>query len=913
MDNKKYRSEVIKICNILLSEKIKSGTVTQQDISEEFDKAMLLNQKWTSVSKQDVISELIRRYSISSGSYKKIKNDIDHEPWYSKERKIDRPYWQRYIDYLEREGLPPSTLDSIDSTTDSILSDMEDPNRVGLWDRRGLIHGSVQSGKTSNYTGLICKAADAGYKIIIVLAGLHNNLRSQTQIRLDEGFLGYNTEPMSKSNTNNNFKIIGVGEINNDPKLRPQWVTNRLENGDFKEIVAKNFGVTPEDRPWLFVVKKNKSVLENLLRWLRDHVAHDIDKNSGKKKISHLSLLMIDDEADNASVDTGDQDFSIDGKPNLEHEPKTINRLIRRLLLLFDKKAYVGYTATPFANIFIHEKGDTYNEGADLFPSSFIYNLPVPSNYIGAEHIFSNNTCRNEKSSVIFVDDHNTNEGKEGWIPEKHNKYHVPSYSNEENMPPSLMSAIYCFIIACSIKNCRGLAGGHSSMLIHVSRFQDVQNLILDTVSFQIRTFVQRINRGLSTEIIYRRLEDTWRNEFYTKESTDVWNDIKIEIPKVICDIEIKVINGSAKDALDYKNALDPKRLIVIGGDKLARGLTLDGLVTSYFLRTTKMYDSLLQMGRWFGYRDGYSDLCRVFTTVDLVEWFDHISNASQELRDEFDYMSQRGMTPKDYGLKVKSHPTLLVTSPLKMRSGEEVLISFSGEGAETINFDTDINVVKKNYKIFEEFCDVINNRITPSVRDGVVCKGSTLLWKNILSQDIINFLSAYQVSKKSLKFNTNLMSEFIEKMNDIGELIYWNVAVISGSSNKKLNILGGEISQVIRTSRDIYEGSYSIGRLISPKDLLIDLSSCERGYVEEYISEEMENEPSFALKTRLAKTKFNAKQAKGLLLIYPIDSIECNYNIDHPLIGCGISFPSSSSGKKVKYIINSVGQKIYE
>ena len=242
---------------------------------------------------------------------------------------------------------------------DTVLGLLEDPVRDGPWDRRGLVVGHVQSGKTGHYTGLICKAADAGYKIIIVLAGLHNNLRSQTQIRLDDGFLGYETKPSPED-----LRIVGVGEIDADPAIRPNFATNRSENGDFNSVIARNLGITPEQRPWLFVVKKNKTVLERLYRWLRNHVANTLEPETGRRIVTHLPLLLIDDEADHASVDTGEQLFDPEGHPDDDHQPTAINRLVRRILHSFERSAYVGYTATPFANIFIHERGETREEGA---------------------------------------------------------------------------------------------------------------------------------------------------------------------------------------------------------------------------------------------------------------------------------------------------------------------------------------------------------------------------------------------------------------------------------------------------------------------------------------------------------------------------------------------------------------------
>ena len=303
----------------------------------------------------------------------------------------------------------------MDNSTDQILGLLEDPTRNGFWDRRGLVVGHVQSGKTGNYTGLICKAADAGYKIIIVLAGMHNNLRSQTQMRLDEGFLGYETSP-----SGDKLNIIGVGQVDGDPAIRPNYATNRSENGDFNAKVAKHLGITPEQRPWLFVVKKNKSVLHRLYKWIQDHAANTSDSVTGRKLVTNLPLLVIDDEADHASVDTGEQVVTEDGKPDSEHQPTAINSLIRKILHSFSRKAYVGYTATPFANIFIHERGETTEEGPDLFPSSFIINLGAPSNYIGPARVFGLTGTEGREFGLPLarlVGDHCTDDGKSGWMP----------------------------------------------------------------------------------------------------------------------------------------------------------------------------------------------------------------------------------------------------------------------------------------------------------------------------------------------------------------------------------------------------------------------------------------------------------------------------------------------------------------
>jgi hypothetical protein len=251
------------------------------------------------VDRDLLIEELESRYSVWIGKTVVLEQNEDHVAWLIPERERKWRLWQRYRQYLEKSW-STIAVEALDEATREVISRLEDPERKGPWDRRGLVVGHVQSGKTANYTGLICKAADAGYKVIIVLAGLHNNLRSQTQIRLDEGFLGYETERLNS---------IGVGEIDRDPDIRPNYVTTRNEKGDFRLAVVKNLGISPSDRPMLFVVKKNTSVLKNLIRWI-DGIL------DGRKAFKDVPLLVIDDEADHASPDTKAQAFDESGKPD---------------------------------------------------------------------------------------------------------------------------------------------------------------------------------------------------------------------------------------------------------------------------------------------------------------------------------------------------------------------------------------------------------------------------------------------------------------------------------------------------------------------------------------------------------------------------------------------------------------------
>ena len=325
--------------SLLVSEKDK-GPITASLISEKVDVAasVVAPGNPLPIDRAAAVAELIRRFSLWIGQDTTLSDSSGHEAWLGASRKKDWRYWPRYRDMLERQ-MSATAVDAADASTDHILGLLECPARSGSWDRRGLVVGHVQSGKTANYSGLICKAADAGYKIIIILAGLHNNLRAQTQIRLEEGFLGYET-----SATNDIVKLIGVGEHGRDFEIKPNCATNRTNTGDFNTRIAKHLAITPEQRPWLFVVKKNKTVLERLLKWIRSHVADATDSATGRRFVSNLPLLLIDDEADHASVDTGEQLFGPDGKPDEDHEPKAINSRIRKLLNSFAKKRNVSMT-----------------------------------------------------------------------------------------------------------------------------------------------------------------------------------------------------------------------------------------------------------------------------------------------------------------------------------------------------------------------------------------------------------------------------------------------------------------------------------------------------------------------------------------------------------------------------------------
>lgn len=925
---------------LLLIEKDKTP-ITPTLIAEKVDLALGLLPGTVESDRQAAIGELIRRFSLWIGQDSTLHDAAGHENWLNASRKKDWRYWARYQGYLERK-MSATAVEALDVSTDKILELLEDPNREGAWDRRGLVVGHVQSGKTGNYSGLVCKAADAGYKIIIVLAGLHNNLRSQTQIRLEESFLGYET-----SSTGDLGLPIGVGEIDSDAKIQPNCATNRSNTGDFNTKASRHLAISPEQRPWLFVVKKNKTVLERLLKWIRAHVADATDAATGRRFVSKLPLLLIDDESDHASVDTGEQLFNTDGLPDDDHQPKAINSRIRKILHSFAKSAYVGYTATPFANIFIHRRNATTDEGPDLFPQSFIINLAAPSNYVGPARVFGLNSPDGRTNGLPLtrdIVDHVSSDGLGGWMPPKHDKEHVPLYGGLDMVPPSLREAICSFILASAARVCRGQGFEHSSMLIHVTRYNLVQKEVHRQVEEIVKQMKQRITRRVDHEEVLAELHALWDDDFLPtcaeitaslpKEERHpgplAWEDILAVLPDVLSDIAVKMINGTAKDALDYaEHHTKGLKVIAIGGDKLARGLTLEGLCVSYFVRTSKMYDTLMQMGRWFGYRPGYIDLCRLYTTSELVEWFGHIADASEELREEFDAMVESGGTPKDYGLKVQSHPILMVTSPLKMRSAETLLLSYSGNLVQTVSMFRDPANLRRNL-------DATNRLLTamgePSERGITRARDAnpdewkrSFLWNGVDANLITDFLTSYSTHPKATRANSAVLAEFVGQMVKAGELTSWTVALLGEGHATKPYAFANGIEIVAMPSRTDtkVEGSYSIGVLTDPSDEAIDLDYPAWKKALDWTLAEWKPDLARNRVTKptrpggkrirdvrgLGRDDIKAAPERGVLLLYPLNPEGAGESVSkewsEPIMAFAISFPSSDSSVKVAYKVD--------
>lgn len=917
--------------------------------------------RWQGADRLQLVAQLEASRAIWIGDDRTLSNPKGHKPWLLDGRIASWRYWQRYAIYLSGQ-LPPKVLDNLDRSTRTILGEhLEDPRREGPWYRRGLICGDVQSGKTTHYTGLINRAADAGYKIIVVLAGMHNNLRSQTQARLDEGFLGYLS---ADEGDKVNGTAIGVGTIDQDPGIRPNTVTTRDENGDFSSGKAKGLNVSPEEKPYLFVIKKNKTPLTLLIRWVWQSVAQesmDIGVRKGdlpkgrasdlgpddpglRRLVRNHPLLVIDDEADQASVDTRKLTLDNDGNPDDEHDPARINGLIRQLIQLFDRKAYVGYTATPFANIFIHDQAVTDGHGPDLYPESFIINTPTPSDYIGPGILFPEDegepaACAKLVCPILDADVELKVGGNHiPWMPLGHKKDHVPNHVGRAELPPSLKEAVAVFILSGCGRVARGQGHRHHSMLIHVTRFIDVQR----EVARQVKEYFEH----LRWVILYDQntaeieLKAIWEQRF-VQGGLDVtnlpesmrqdltpldWEGVRCHLPAVVDRVDVRTVNGGAGDILDYRTYEGAGLwVIAIGGDKLSRGLTLEGLTVSYFLRASKMYDTLMQMGRWFGYRRGYLDLCRIYLPPELQDWYGHIARASAELRGQFDQMAAERRTPDDFGLKVRTHPSLMVTSAVKMQQGHTLRVGFSGYHAETIAFHATEDLALGNWRALEHMVTGLEAAGLKPDRDLVWRRPSgtenswanSLVWKKVGWEVVCNFLDSYRIPDEARKFRPDRMSGYIRRVATGGGVTSWTIAVLKGDGQGLIDLPGfSKLNSVKRTADKFGPNDppqdaalLTIGRVVNPRDEEIDISNTQWAAALEKSILAWRQIPVDRRNAAMPETPYPSEiravrpQDQGLLLIYPFTPDDSARLVKpglanvKALVGTAIFFPRIDEG----------------
>jgi hypothetical protein len=690
-------------------------------------------------------------------------------PWLDEIRpSVKWNYWDSYSKQLQSKGLGREVVRVLGEDSDAILNECGNPLSNNGWGVKGLVMGDVQSGKTASYSALISKAADVGYKIIVLLTGIIEDLRAQSQERLDEGFVGRDSSQLLDGQRSN--AAIGAGRFRQNV---PSVLTSKTS--DFLTANKSALGGIPLknlNEPVLLVMKKNKSPLSNLINFLKT-------QRENSKQLE-MPMLLIDDEADNASVNA-----------STDADPATINRLIRQLLQMFRRSSYVAYTATPFANVFINPDIDD-----ELFPSNFVYCLETPSNYCGVADYFSGN-------GKLAKHVHHIRDAAD-LIPHRHKKTHQLI-----DIPQSLKDAVGTYLLCCALRDSRGENLRHRSMLVNASRFTDVQRSIATKIKDYLFELTEEIKQYVASDERWRNhaqlvaLHELWVTHY--EHSGVSWDTIRKCLHESIHSIKVVTINQTTEETerLNYKNFENSKygrRVIAVGGLTLSRGLTLEGLCVSYFYRNSRAYDTLLQMGRWFGYRPGYEDLCRVWIEEDAQSWFSHIADVVAELRWDMRRMHANRRPPKEFGLRVRSHPgTLLVTAVNKMRNAKtvETFVSYSLTGLETAMVPSDVVTNSANIAAVKTLVESLS---LPQKTK------SRLHWTKVPKAKVAEFLERLHI----LDMNTGFMFDAQSKsrpllsfiaQNDIAALSEWDICLPQGEGTSLSDFLvktsGGGIVEI--------------------------------------------------------------------------------------------------------------------
>jgi len=847
---------------------------------------------------EQVAREIEAKQGIKAGLGAVVDGD-DFEPWLDDAKsRIDPFYWRRYQKLLLQNGLPRDVVTSTDKVTDKILGRLGDPEKQVQWDRRGMVVGHVQSGKTANYTGLICKAADAGYRLIIVIAGIHNNLRNQTQARIDEGFIGRDTGRTQERGNGSARNKVGVGHF--DFTRTPVSLTNTIKDFNKETASTNTSEIDSYKVPVVLVIKKNHRTLGNLLDWLRDNSAR------GDLEMIDQPMLLIDDEADNASINTAYNKNLI----------TKINGQIRDLLNMFHRSCYVGYTATPFANIFIDPDEDDEMFNEDLFPRDFIIGLDAPTNYFGPSKVFIDGMP--EDVAPVWLRYINDNEDI---IPVKHKIDH-----NLDVIPQSLLMALRAFVLSRTIRDLRGAQSSHCSMLVNASRFTAVQSKLrnriheaLDRIKDSVRVNASLGNAGLSDPEL-SELKKVWHSEYSCTEFE--WEEVQAALLESIAAAKVVEVNSRAND-LDYSHSGDRgQTVIAVGGFSLSRGLTLEGLTVTWFLRNTMMYDTLMQMGRWFGYRDGYEDLCRIWMPEDAIDWYAFIAEAAEELHDELKTMEKAKATPKMFGLAVRSHPaSLLVTARNKMGASSKVVakVGLSNQFIETAKVSIDPNDIAINKKNARLFVDSVI-----SLGRNVERNKWGYLWRDVPVREIDRFLVGWRNAEQSITTDTAPVRAYINTRVP-EELADWDVLVTSKRTGKEDNSLG---LPVIPAERSVTLGEPRLHYMaFSGKGMRLASRGIEKaGLTEAEVIEAeetyLENNKDKAEKGRINFPDhiYRKVRKKGLFILHlvipkmPDDEKELRNQICVPgevVVGWGMSLPRSLHAEEtVEYVVNAVRYK---
>ncbi|MBQ8784512.1 MAG: Z1 domain-containing protein [Alphaproteobacteria bacterium] len=882
--------------------------------SEVFDKAsqiieIIIPSVCNEPEYKIILNKIIDKYELEVGIKRyepiMIVNNKTNSSWLHEiKNKTLHAYFDRYKMYLRKEGFEMSAIATIEKSCEDILSYCANPHSNSTDQKRGLVVGDVQSGKTANYLGLINMAYDYGYKIVILLAGATDALRVQTQKRTDQGAIGAISDSIG-----NTIEYCGVGAINKEHYVVP--LTNRAN--DFKKFIQRNYNISLSDmnKPVVLVVKKQKAILESVMERLQSTLkGHNIQ-----------NILIIDDEADSYSINTKKND----------NDPTTINKCIRKIFNKFPIASYVGFTATPFANIFINPF-DEDKENLNLFPADFVSLLQAPQAYCGCNVFFPEGDTLSRSIRLI-------NEQEDNFLPVIHKgDISYPKLAN------SLKEAIQSFLIGCVIRTLRGHQQKHRSMMINISRYNDIQDKIWRRVSEYIELLKNIIEQDSSKSIEMfcrnkeiRNMHSLFHSKFYqTIKQGDnennypeiQWIDIQRELYNEIKQIKIVVVNSrngkmssisnGEKKRFEYEDFENTgARVIAIGGLVLSRGLTLEGLMVSYYSRNAGAYDTLLQMCRWFGYRPKYDDLCRVYLSQTNIDRFAAVREAVADLKKQFIEMKNQGKTPKEFGLMVRESPdtletTLLVTSKNKMRSSEEITyhLNYGGVYADTSKLSKDPKVNNHNIEIFKKFYkeipfDFVNNRY---------------MAQDVSKLRVAELIRNLKIPYVNKKFDTESLSKYVEESDIFFE---WDVVIAGGDSDISVDFADNKVNASLRSfytenEEDFIRVGSNNNRILDPGILNAGLNDSELAIIKQK-------------KNPTAKDYLDGVRKKPIFIIYPIDlkvdisQREENEDIatkekiidlkqktknalEHKLlIAFAIAFPKKESKVMIKYRANKV------
>lgn len=640
--------------------------------------------------------------------------------WYAGPIETDR-HWPALKQVFVDGGWDQERIDSVDASSSKVVAHTPEPH-TAHFASRGLVVGYVQSGKTTNFTAVAAKLADVKYKFIIVLSGIHNGLRRQTQERLEQ--------QLTQGNKSTEWSKLT--DLDRDFHTPSQSHMSLF--GSPNQVV-------------LAVVKKNADVLRRLVKWL--------DTQQGRQSLRNAPVLIIDDEADQASVATS-----------------SINPLITKMLGLMPRHTYIGYTATPFANVFIDPSDEQ-----DLYPRDFILNLPRPEGYFGPEQVFGKDS---------FADDDQTTDGHDmvRRIPDGDVTFLRPGYRDAaEDFVPKITDevreALRWFWMATAARRARGQRDKHSTMLIHTSVKTAVHASFEDPLKDEIRKHRKMIQSRNSN--LLRELQKQWEAETSRVDagewgrSQNSFHEILAELEGVLEDCEVFIDNSQSESRIDYSG--DPVVAVAVGGNTLSRGLTLEGLVVSLFVRGARQYDTLLQMGRWFGYRTGYEDLPRIWTTEELELAFRHLSQVEMEMRQDIERYQHENKTPMEAAVRIRTHPLLQITQ--KMGAAAPAEISYAGSRLQTRYYDRlDSDTLRTNLQAASRLVSAAANRSM----DRRIGSSEHVVYEGVDAKDIKQFVSEYRFHDKHPELDPKMLTSYIDKQIVDGSLELWNVVVIQGS-----------------------------------------------------------------------------------------------------------------------------------